>query len=102
MPRSVVDALQQPWYILLASGSNGIVVYGVVLLTAMSFSLGVAMKDTTAAIACAIHRPQEQANCVGIIESVTGLFIVSVITMGVAYLIVKGMCTFWLENCNIA
>lgn len=100
MTRPIVSVLQQPWYILLASGNNSLLVYGVVLLTGMSLSLGVAVKDTTAAIACAIHRPH--GDCVGVGEAVTGLFIVSLLTMGVAYLIVRGMCTFWLQNCSIA
>ena len=100
MSRAPVSVLNQPWYVLLASGNNSLLVYGVVLLTGMSLSLGVAVKDTTASIACAIHRPG--GDCVGIGEALTGLSIVSVMTMGVAYLIVRGMCAFWLQSCTIA
>lgn len=99
MSRTPVNVLSQPWYVLLASGSSGILVYGVVMLTGMSLSLGVAVKDTTAAIACAIHRPD--GDCVGIDEALTGLFIVSFLTMSMAYLIVKSMCAFLLDSCSI-
>lgn len=99
MSRPVVNILHQPWYILLASGNNTFLVYGVVLLMGMSLSLGVAVKDTTAAMACAIHRPS--ADCVGVVEALTSMLIVSFLTMGIAHLIVRLMCTFMLENCSI-
>ena len=97
---AAAHVLQKPWYVLLASDNNSIfLVYGMILLTSFSWSLGVAMKDTTAAVACAIHQPGR--SCVGVGEAVTSMVIISLLALVVAYVIIRFMCTFLMDNCSI-
>ena len=93
------DLLRDPWYVLLASGNSTFLVFGVIILTGFSLSIGVAIKDVTASVACAIYQPPRE--CIGVAEALTGLAIVSIFAIVVAFVIIKAMCAFLLENCRV-
>lgn len=90
--------LEQPWYVLLASGNSSFLVLGVIVLTSFSFSVGSAVKDVTGSIVCAIYR-DDSTSCLGIEEAFTQLLLVLLLTLATAQTIVSLLCSI-LKTCN--